>query len=109
MATATPRREMPDVSGVLSGESKSRVSEARKLVWHRVQDSSHLGRFCFDPVKSSLRIRFQDGSIYQYANCSKTIYEGMLRADQRGESVGEYVARYLKNERHPFTKIRDAQ
>jgi len=96
---------VPDVSAFLMA-SPGQKSDARKLVWHRVSDSQHLGRFCFDPEKNALRIQYQDGSIYQYENCSKAIYEGMLRADAKGESVGAYIARYLKNPRHPFVKVK---
>lgn len=106
-ATST---HLPDVSRFMSEpEPRDKKSEARKLVWHRVQDSGHLGRFCYDPEKRRLRIQYQDGSIYQYSNVSEHIYQGMLKADERGESVGAYIARYLKNDRHPFTKIQDAR
>jgi hypothetical protein len=66
--------------------------------WHSCRDSSHLGKFLYVPDEKALLMKFQNGSVYQYEDVSPALYQGLLRCDEKGESVGEYFYRHISSD-----------
>lgn len=54
--------------------------------------SSNVSAIGYDDDTSTLQIGFNDGSLYQYFDVPRQIYEGLLGAD----SVGRYLNQNVK-------------
>jgi hypothetical protein len=64
--------------------------------------SSNIASIGYSPTRYVLEVEFQDGSVYQYAQVSGHVYQGLMDA----ESKGSYFLRFLRD-RYPTTKISD--
>ena len=73
--------------------------------WHRVQDSAHIGKFMYLPEQEALLMQFHNGSVYEWKGITQRVWEGLIRCDERGESVGTYFHRYVDNGKHPSKQI----
>ena len=55
--------------------------------------SSNIRAVGYDEANSSMHVKFNSGSLYEYRNIPYYIYEGMLSAT----SVGRYFHSHVKN------------
>lgn len=55
--------------------------------WHPVT-SSQIQEIAFTDEK--LFVRFNTGSVYQYPDAPKAVFDEMLRLQENGESIGKY-------------------
>lgn len=55
--------------------------------------SSNLESVGYDETTQTLEIMFKQGSVYQYNNVPKSVYDGLMSAS----SKGKYFAQYIKN------------
>lgn len=62
---------------------------------HPVVSSNILGAG-WDPVTSTLAIRFGNGSVYHYEGISKETYESMWQAESIGKFVNQNIAKKFK-------------
>ena len=62
--------------------------------------SSNVAYVGYDEDSSTLEIEFNNGTVYQYFDVSKNIYDGLIGAD----SVGSYLASYIKG-RYRYSKV----
>lgn len=56
--------------------------------------SSNIAAIGYDEEKKVLRIEFNSGRVYDYAEVPKRVYDGLLRAD----SVGRYFHVHVKDQ-----------
>lgn len=63
--------------------------------------SSNLRAVGYNPLQNKLTIEFNSGSVYEYYNVPKQVYEGLLNAS----SKGGYHYKYIKNS-YSYSKIR---
>lgn len=73
------------------------------LEWKAVE-SSVLSSAAYRPEARQLYLRFHDGDVYRYFDCTVEIYEAFLTA----ESQGRYFARHIRN-RLRYEQVRCAQ
>jgi hypothetical protein len=62
--------------------------------------STVISHFTYDPVKSILRVIFLSGSVYDYKNVPKEVYDEMKRSG----SKGTYLNQRIKGH-YPFVKV----
>ena len=62
--------------------------------------STNISEIGYDEKKETLEIKFLSGSIYQYYNLQKNIYEELMRAG----SKGQFFNRYIKNA-YPYSRV----
>jgi len=55
--------------------------------------SSNIASIGYDEASYTLEVEFRTGSVYQYYNVPKVVYEGLMNAP----SHGTYLARYVKD------------
>ncbi len=55
-------------------------------------ESTNILEIGFDEESSTLEIEFKEGSVYQYFDVPKAIYDQMMNA----ESKGKYLAAHIK-------------
>lgn len=65
--------------------------------------SSQIAQLGHDAASSTMRVVFTNGSIYEYANVSRELFEELLAAP----SVGSHFSKVIKKNpsTYPFTKI----
>jgi len=63
--------------------------------------SSSLHSVGYDYMSESIEIEFKDGSVYQYAGVSPSVYKGLMKAFP---SYGEYFDQHIKGQ-YPGSKI----
>lgn len=64
-------------------------------------ESSNLAAVGYNSNNQTLRIRFNDGSLYEYSGVPNSIYNGLLSAP----SKGRYFDQNIKKAGYPYTKI----
>jgi hypothetical protein len=94
----------PDVSKILSSGTKAPHDiqpKGQRLVskWTSI-DSTNLDAACFDSDEKAILIRFKNGAVYKYDNCSAALYEGLLEA----KSAGQYFQGHIAT--HRVTRLR---
>jgi len=62
--------------------------------------STVISNFSYDPVRSILRVIFLSGSVYEYKNVPKEVYNEMKRSG----SKGAYLNQHIKGH-YPFVKV----
>ena len=62
--------------------------------------SSNVASVGYDEDSLTLEIEFKNGTIYQYFDVSKNIYDGLIGAD----SVGGYLASHIKG-KYRYSKV----
>ncbi|PSG97666.1 KTSC domain-containing protein [Thermoplasmatales archaeon SW_10_69_26] len=53
--------------------------------------SSNIDSVGYDADQMTLEVEFNDGSIYQYFDVPKHVYEGLMRAESHGEFLHQNV------------------
>lgn len=64
--------------------------------------SSNISSIGYDQATQVLEVEFNNGSIYQYFNVSRGIYQGLMKAS----SHGSYLDRYVKKGGYDYRQIR---
>lgn len=64
--------------------------------------STSIDRIGYDGTTQTLRVRFQNQSIYDYKNVPRDVFDGLLRS----ESLGTYLNREIRN-RFPVIQLRN--
>lgn len=54
-------------------------------------ESSNLASVGYEPATETLEVEFLNGSIYQYANVPRSMYEQLLQADSKGRFLNLYI------------------
>lgn len=69
-------------------------------------ESSNLAAIGYDAATRTLAIEFRNGGVYNYANVPPIVWEGM----QKAESKGQFFLREIKTKpkEYPFTKVASA-
>ncbi len=62
--------------------------------------SSNIISVGYDEVGQTLEIEFKDGSVYQYYNIGKNLYEQFMSSS----SKGQFLANYIKNS-FPYSRV----
>lgn len=62
--------------------------------------SSNLASVGYDEKSQTLEVEFQDGSVYQYYNVPKTIYDQLMAES----SKGKYLAANIKGQ-FPYSRV----
>lgn len=62
--------------------------------------STDLESVGYEPVNSTLELKFHSGGIYQYSGVSDSVYRGLMSAS----SHGKYFHAYIKNV-YPYHKV----
>jgi hypothetical protein len=107
-ASAKVSARMPDISNVLSEESEPRSRQPETARGYRCKSSTHLYLFFHYPKSRRLVVEFQNGERYMYENVSRTLFDGLIREDEKKSgSAGIYFYRYISGdpEKHPFKKL----
>jgi hypothetical protein len=86
----------PDVSRILSSGTKAPHDiqpKGHRLVsrWTSI-DSTNLDAASFDSDEKAILIRFKNGAVYKYQNCSAALYKGLLEAKSAGNYFQENIA-----------------
>lgn len=69
------------------------------MIRHPVS-STNLASIGYDEKSETLEVEFQDGSVYQYFNVPKGIYDALIMAP----SKGQFLAYQIKN-RFPYSRV----
>ncbi|MBI4651264.1 KTSC domain-containing protein [Candidatus Desantisbacteria bacterium] len=64
-------------------------------------NSSHLSYIGYDPDSATLRIEFNDGSIYEYFDVPQHVYDELYAADNKGTYAHKNIFKIYRQ-----TKIR---
>lgn len=64
-------------------------------------DSSNLAAVGYNSSSQTLRIRFNDGSLYEYSGVPEHVHNGLLSAP----SKGRYFDQQVKKAGYAYTKI----
>lgn len=62
--------------------------------------SSRATAIAYDEDQQVIYVRFADGAVYHYAECSQVVWDG-LRAS--GVSIGRYITNVL--DQHPYGRM----
>lgn len=62
--------------------------------------SSNLASIGYDEPSQTLEVEFLNGSIYQYYNVSRNMYESLMQAP----SKGVFLNTYIKNQ-YPYSRV----
>jgi hypothetical protein len=94
----------PDVSKILSRGTNAPHDiqpKGQRLVskWTPI-DSTNLDAAYFDSDEKAILIRFKNGAVYKYENCSAALYKGLLEAKSAGQYFQEHIAT------HRVTRLR---
>lgn len=54
-------------------------------------DSSNVRAIGYDDATSTLQVEFLNGSLYQYFDVPRHVFDGLLAADSVGRYLNEYV------------------
>ena len=54
-------------------------------------ESSQIKSVGYDEESSTLEVEFKNGSVYEYADVPKDVYEGMMNADSVGRTFNATV------------------
>ena len=61
--------------------------------------SSDLAEVGYDPLSSTLEIRFRTGGTYQYFNVPRQIFEGLMNASSKGSYFHARIRRRYRTRR----------
>ncbi len=68
--------------------------------WIDTPESSNIARIAYDEATQVLKVEFKNGSLYDYFDVPKQVFEGMRHAP----SKGEYLAQQVKG-RYRYARV----
>ncbi len=83
--------------------SKKKVPSARNTAPDYVEvtvQSSNVAKVGYTKSTNTLRVFFNSGAVYDYANVPQTTYRALIAAS----SVGQYLNRYIKD-RYSYVRV----
>lgn len=72
---------------------------------NKVENSSNVVEWGYDPVTKEMRIRFKQGTLYTYPEVPQEIADGLAAAESKGPYIARSVVRAYKGTKVPEEKV----
>ena len=97
--------QMPNISGVLSGESANKKPSVEQAQAYRCSSSLHT--FFYYPESRRLIVEFGNGERFLYESVSETLYNKLICEDKEGDPT-QYLYTWIssKPDKHPCKRLK---